>query len=662
MSSLALTLLYLITAVCGVVTCRWLKLPPMLGYLVAGVLIGPHAFALAQDSQDVRHLSEFGVVFLMFMIGLDFSQPRLRAMRKHVFGLGLAQVVLTMVLASAFMVFLSRWLPEPWGIPWPTALTLAGAMAMSSTAIVAKLMADRLEFESEHGRRVMGVLLFQDLAVVPLLVLIPALGAPSRALFETLAWALIKAIALIAVLLFAGPRLMRPWLALVARQRSPELFMLNLLLMTLGLSWLTQRAGLSLALGAFIAGILVADTEYKLQVDSDIRPFHDLLLGLFFITVGMSLDWHIVVHQWALVIALLILPLAFKLALVTALARVLGASAGVALRTGLYLAQAGEFGFVLLAMAQQHALVPAWLADPVLAAMVLSMLSTPFMIQYSNTIVRRLIVSDWLQQSLHMTRIARQTMNTAEHVIICGYGRCGQGLAHMLEHENVPYVAMDLDPDRVRQASDAGDPVVFGDAARPPLLMAAGLARARAVAITYLDVPSTLKVLANVRAHAPRVPVIVRTQDDRDLERLQAAGAAEVVPEAIEGSLMLASHALALTGVPMRRILRSVQNQRNARYALLRGYFHGADDGGSDEVEQERLETFTVEHGAAAIGRPLGAFELDALDVRTVSLRRRGPRIDPAAGTVLAENDTLVLSGRAGALAEALARLHKGGL
>lgn len=661
MTSFDLTLMYLLAAVIGVVVCRSLKLPPMLGYLSAGVLIGPHAFALAQNSEGIQHLGEFGVVFLMFVIGLEFSLPKLRAMRNHVFGLGLLQVMLTIAIATAGALLVSSLLPAAWQLSWQAAFVLAGALAMSSTAIVVKLMAERLELDSEHGKRVMGVLLFQDLTVVPLLVLIPALGAPPEALLKALAIAFIKAGLLIAVLLYGGPRIMRWWLTLVARRRSEELFMLNLLLVTLGLAWLTEMAGLSLALGAFVAGMLVSETEFKHQVETDIRPFHDVLLGLFFITVGMSLDWHVVVQQGAVVAVLLLLPLTFKLTLVTALARMLGATAGVSLRTGLYLAQAGEFGFVLLALAQVKSLVPEWLVNPVLASMVLSMLSTPFIIMYTNRIVRKLVASDWLQQSLQMTTIARKTINTAQHVIICGYGRCGQNLARVLEREGIPYLALDLDPDRVRQAAAAGDSVVFGDASRLQALMAAGLARASAVVVTYQDVPGALKVLANARAHAPQVPVVVRTQDDRDLEKLQLAGATEVVPEAIEGSLMLASHALALVGVPMRRVIRVVQDQRDARYNLLRGYFHGADDDTANEVDHERLNTFTLSTGARAIGQPLARLALEALGVRVASLRRRdGKTADATDDAVLADGDTLVLSGKPGALAMAIDKLQKG--
>ncbi|MBC7444690.1 MAG: cation:proton antiporter [Polaromonas sp.] len=660
MSALELTLLYLLAAVLGVVICRSFKLPPMLGYLAVGVVIGPHAMALAQNSDSVRHLGEFGVVFLMFVIGLEFNLPRLRSMRRHVFGLGFLQVGLTILLVTLGSWLLARLAPDLWQVPWQTALALSGAMAMSSTAIVVKLLAERLELASEHGKRVMGVLLFQDLAVVPLLVLIPALGSPADELFLSLGVAGLKAAVLLGLLLTGGQRVMRWWLTLVARRKSEELFVLNLLLVTLALAWLTELAGLSLALGAFIAGMLISETQYKHQVETDIRPFHDVLLGLFFISVGMLLDWHQVVEHWPLVLLLLTVPVFFKLLLVTALARSLGATAGVSLRTGLYLAQAGEFGFVLLSLAQGHQLVPPGLINPILASMVLSMLATPFIILYANRIVMKLVSSEWLQQSLQMTTIASKSMNANRHVIICGYGRCGQNLGRMLERESIPYIALDLDPDRVRQAAAAGNPVVFGDAVRLQSLIAAGLVRASAVVVTYLDTASALKVLANTRTHAPTVPIIVRTVDDRDLEKLKAGGATEVVPEAIEGSLMLASHALALVGVPMRRVIRVVQDQRDARYNLLRGFFRGADDDTTDELDQERLFTVTLVPGLDAIGKTLGEMALQAIAVRTVSLRRSNGKTLKALGeTRLEAGDTLVLLGKPEALALAEQQLLK---
>jgi CPA2 family monovalent cation:H+ antiporter-2 len=664
-TTLDLVLLYLLAAVAAAVICRLVRLPPMLGYLAVGVLIGPNAMALARDSGAVNRLAEFGVVFLMFVIGLEFNLPKLRSMRKLVFGLGFSQVALTMLavmLGNVGLAWIATALGRSWNLGWTSAVAFGGALAMSSTAIVVKLMAERLELDSEHGRRVMGVLLFQDLAVVPLLVLIPALGSGPEELAREIVLALLKAGALLAILLVGGQRVMRWWLTLVARRKSEELFILNLLLVTLGLAWLTEHAGLSLALGAFVAGMLIAETEYKHQVETDIRPFHDVLLGLFFITIGMKLDLVAVVQRWPLVLVLTLAPVLFKFALVTGLARLFGAATGVALRTGLYLAQAGEFGFVLLQQATGQKLLPASLQSPVLASMVLSMLATPLLVLYSNRIVLRLASSDWLMQSVAMTTIAKRAINTEGHIIIAGYGRSGQNLAHLLEAEHIAYIALDLDPDRVRQAGAAGQNVVFGDAARLQSLTAAGLARARAVVVSYHDTASALRVLEVVRAHAPTVPVIVRTIDDSDLERLQTAGAAEVVPEAIEGSLMLASHALALVGVPMRRVLRVVQQQRDARYKLLRGYFHGADDDTVDELQHARLLSVTLPSVSESVGRELRDTTPSLDGVSVVSVRRAtGAVTAPDPRLVLRAGDTLVLSGLPERLARAEGLLLGGG-
>ncbi|HSC62608.1 MAG TPA: cation:proton antiporter [Caldimonas sp.] len=660
-STLELTLVFLLAAVAGVVLCRLARMPPMLGYLAVGVVLGPSVIGIAADAGGVGYLADFGIVFLMFVIGLEFNLPKLHSMRKLVFGLGLSQVVVTIAAAvagNAALVSLFAATGRHWGLGWQSATALGAALAMSSTAIVVKLMADRLELESEHGRRVMAVLLFQDLAVVPLLVIIPALGSTPEVLLRELAVASLKAAALLAVLLVGGRAVMRWWLTLVVRRKSEELFVLNLLFVTLGLAWLTEMAGLSRALGAFVAGMLIAETEFKHQVETDIRPFHDVLLGLFFIAVGMRLDVGIVLARWPLVIALTLLPVLFKFALVTLLARVFGAAPGVALRAGLYLAQAGEFGFVLLSLAGDHQLLPAELRGPILASMVVSMLATPLIFMASNWIVMRLSANDWLLQSVAMTTIAKRTINIESHVIICGFGRSGQNLARLLEAEKIAYIALDLDPDRVRQAAAAGQSVVFGDAARLQSLMAAGLARASAVVVSYHDTPSALKILHLVHSHAPKVPVVVRTIDDADFDRLRAAGATEIVPEAIEGSLMLASHALALVGVPMRRVLRVVQQQRDARYGLLRGFFHGADDDTVAELDHARLLSVTLPAGSGAVHRTLGELALHECGVTVVSLRRAsGSVLQPSDSLKVAVGDTLVLSGLPEKLARAEAAL-----
>jgi CPA2 family monovalent cation:H+ antiporter-2 len=334
---------------------------------------------------------------------------------------------------------------------------------------------------------------------------------------------------------------------------------------------------------------------------------------------------------------------------------------GVAMRTGLGLAQAGEFGFVLLNLIEDKHLVDATLLQAILASMLLSMLAAPLIIQNADRIVLRLSSTEWLQQSLQMTRIATQSLRQQAHVIICGYGRAGQNLARMLEHEGLPYVALDLDPDRVSAAAAAGESVVFGDAARRESLVAAGIHRAAALAITYANTPSALRVLHNVHELEPALPVIVRTVDDADLERLLAAGATEVIPEIVEGSLMLASHTLVVMGVPMRRVVRRVEEMRDERYSLLRGYFRGADDLGDDDGhEQVRLQSVPVDDNAEAVGHTLEELGLAGLGVEVTAIRRHGIRgVEPGPETKLRAADIVVLRGQPEALAQAEERLTR---
>ena len=656
-SPLELTLVLLAAAVIGVVVFRILQLPPMLGYLAVGILIGPHALGLASDSEQTRYLAEFGVVFLMFSIGLEFSLAKLRSMRRLVFGLGGMQVLCTILLTAPAAVLLSG----RYHLSWQAALALGGALAMSSTAIVSKLLAERMELETPQGRNIISVLLFQDIAVVFLLIVVPALGRDPGDVMFALALAAAKIVGAFALLLFVGQKLMSRWFHMVAARRSQELFMLNLLLITLGMAALTSRLGLSMALGAFLAGMLVSETPYRHQVEDDIKPFRDVLLGLFFITIGMQLDLEVVFDHIVLVLSLLFLSLLFKFVVVAILARWFGSPAGVAIRTGLGLAQAGEFGLVLLHQIDVLKLADPALVQSILAAMLLSMLVAPFLIQWSDRIVMRFATSEWMLQSLAMTQIAARSIQTERHVIICGFGRSGQNLARMLEREHIPYIALDLDPERVREAAVSGETVVYGDAGRSEALVAAGIHRAAAVVVTYANAPSAIRALHHIHTLAPRLPVIVRTVDDSDLERLQQAGATEVVPEIIEGSLMLASHALVLMGVPMRRVVRHVQDARDARYSLLRGYFHGVDDD-DDMFEGDgvRLQSVSLEPGSVAVGRLLGSLGLEQMGVSVPVVRRQGVRtLDPTPGMMLRDNDILVLRGRPEALEEAVRRLSE---
>jgi len=647
-------LILLAAAVLVVVVFRVLKLPPLLGYLIVGVTIGPHALGWITTTDEVRELAEIGVVFLMFSIGLEFSLSRLRTMRRIVFGLGGAQVLITLLLVLGVAMAV--------GASWQTGIVLGGALAMSSTAILAKLLAEKFELNSAHGQQIIGILLFQDLAVVPLLILIPALGAPPENLAGTIGFAVAKAAVVLTVLLYAGQRAMRAWFHVVASQKSPELFVLNVLLVTLGVAYLTEMAGLSLALGAFVAGVLISETEYRYQVEEDIKPFRDVLLGLFFVSIGMLLDVRVVLEN-AWVSVLLVSLVIIKTLLIFGLSRLFGAPTGVAMRAGLALGACGEFGFVILAHASGSGLVADDILQPVLAVMVLSMLIAPFVIERSEAIVRRWSASEWMSRAMQLHNIAVKSMEADAHVLICGYGRSGQNLARFLEREGVPFIALDNDPQRIREATAAGERVVFGDAARREVLLAAGLQRARVVIITYVDTASSLRIIAHVQEARPGLPIVVRTTDDSDVEKLRAAGATEVVADLMEASLMLASSTLMLVGVPLNRVLRRIRETREHRYELFRGFFRGITDESesSDQALQPRLHSVLVTAGAKAIGQRFSELELEKTGVEVTAIRRRNVRTAaPAPEMRIEEGDVVVLLGSEAAVAATEIKLLQG--
>ena len=638
-------LILLASSVIAVAVCRSARLPPMIGYLLTGLALGPHALGVVSEREETHRLAEFGVVFLMFSIGLEFSLAKLKAMHRLVFGLGSAQVGATIAIAVAAAVAL--------GASWQAGLALGGIAAMSSTAIVSKLLAERGELDSAHGREVIAVLLFQDLAFVPLLVLVPVLAQPADAIGAAVAMALAKAAAALFIVIVGGPRPMRLWLRAVARRRSSELFVLNVILITLVAAFITAAAGLSLVLGAFLAGMLISETEYRFQVEQDIRPFRDVLLGLFFITVGMMLDPGVVGSRFGFVLAFLLLLVIGKLVFIAFLSRAFGAQTGTALRVGLALAQGGEFGFVLLPLAGIAGIVPDELLQPMLAAMIVSMLATPFIIEASDRIVLRVSRAEWMVRSLELHRIAVQSLEAERHVVIVGYGRNGQRLARLLDAEHVRYVALDLDPERVREAAAAGDTVVFADGLRREALIAAGISRAAAVVLTFADAATALRVLAQIHELNPSVPVIVRARDEADIAPLTEAGASEVVPEAFESGVMLASHALVWVGVPLSRVMRRVSQVRAERYGLLRGLFLGRDELDSGA----RLHSVTIDPASRAVGRTLEELELD---VHVRAVRRRGvkSRLDAIAAGPLQASDVVVLLGSPEALAEAEDKLR----
>ena len=652
MSALSLVLLLLGASVLAVVLFRRFNLPPVLGYLAVGSVIGPHALNLMHDVHQAEYLAEFGVVFLMFSIGLEFSLPKLYAMKRIVFGLGLLQVVVSMALIAGLIMLFD--------VSWQFAIALGGVFAMSSTAVLTKLLAERMQLDSAHGREILGVLLFQDLAVVPLLVIIPSLTQPPEKLAMLLGIALLKAVVVLAVILVFGQRLMRKWFHFVARAKSSEVFILNVLLITLSLATITELAGLSLALGAFVAGMLISETEYKFQVEEDIKPFRDVLMGLFFVTIGVKLDLHILVGLWWQVLLALAGLLLVKALVVGLLSWRLGATPGNAIRSALWLCAGGEFGFVLLG---EIVRLPREIQQVALTVLVLSMLLAPFIVHYSERIVVRFVASEWLMRSMQLTQIAARTMGTEKHALLCGFGRSGQYLARFLGQEGVNYIALDLDPDRVREAAAGGESVVFGDAGRRETLIAAGLMRASVVIITMADTQLAEKILHHVHELRPELPVVVRTFDERDMGRLTRAGAAEVVPEALEASLMLASHALVLLGIPLNRVLKRVRQTRSQRYSLLRGFYRGLSDRDRDDDDERmpRLHSVLLTPGAIAIGKTLDALDLEELGCEVSAIRRRGIRaVEPLPETRLEEGDVVVVLGEPESVTVAEQRLLQG--
>lgn len=634
---------------------RRMKLPPILGYLAVGVLLGSEALRLT-GAETTHVLAEFGVVFLVFTLGLEFSFARMLAMRWEVFGLGGAQVLLSSALIATIAVM--------FGLDWRVALMIGGALAMSSTAIVVRQLGEQLELNGAHGRLAIGILLFQDLAFVPLLALEGTFTGAEN--FE--AWAALSAlvrggIALL-IVLAAGRWLLRPLFREIRHARSNELFTLTVLLVALASAWATNAAGMSLALGAFLAGMLLAETEYRHQVEIVIRPFRDILLGLFFITVGTLLELRLLAQQLWLVLLLVLALQLSKAFLVALLARRFTESWPTAVRTGLVVAQGGEFGFALLTLMLNDGLAQPAVLQPLLAATVLSMALSPLVIRHNQRLAELFSPGrDRAQSELARELAATQTIARRNHVILCGFGRVGQNLARVLEKHGFEYLALDMDPGRVQQARQGGDPVIYGDCSEPEILEAAGIAHCDVLVITFANPDLALRILRTVRDLPSNVPVLVRTQDDTKLDELQKAGATEVVPETLEASLMLMSHLLLLLDLPVSRVVKTVGDIRDHRYAMLRRIFRSENARPLDEWHslREELHSVVLSRNAYAVGRSIEQLELENIAVSVNAIRRGGiVGRQPASGTVLKEGDVVVLYGTPEALERAEARLLMG--
>jgi monovalent cation:H+ antiporter-2, CPA2 family len=636
-------LILLFASVCVVAGVRKLKLPAILGYLAVGMLLGPHALALAVDNDTTRLLADFGVVFLVFTLGLEFSLPRLVAMRWEVLGVGGAQVLVTSGAVAAGAVMLFDVIPA-------VAVVIGGAVAMSSTAIIISQLTEQSENNRTHGRLAVAICLFQDLSFPLFLALVSVLsgGGQSVDAAHIVSAVGIAGLALLLVLA-AGRWLLRPLFLLIASVRSAELFSLAVLLAVLASAWATHAVGLSLALGAFLAGMMLAETEFRHQIEATIRSYREVLLGLFFITVGMLLDVGLLLRHFPLVAATLIGMLLLKAAVVTFAAEPATKSWFKALRTGVIVSQGGEFGFALLTLLLRRELLDPGVVQPLLAATVLSMVLSPLLIKHNRRITRALLSESGPPNSEAM-REAQATLAVAErdHVVICGFGRVGQNIARVLEQTGFEFIALELDAFRIRAGRQAGDPVIYGDAGQVKVLENVGVAHASCVVITFANPDVALRILRAVRELREDVPILVRTQDDTKLEQLQAAGATEVVPETFEASLMLLSHLLLLLKLPVARVIRTVNDIRSHRYSMLRQYFRAADAEHLDDSHafREELHSVILPPHAWAVGRSIT--ELAARGSRaTVSAVRRDGIVgrEPSADTMFKEGDVVVVCG-----------------
>lgn len=632
-------------AVIIVLILRKLQLPPILGYLIAGALAGPDVFGIFETTNDLRFLAEFGIVFLLFIIGLELSLPKLISMRRALLGLGGGQVV----LCSLLTIGISIWA----GLSLESAIALAGALSLSSTAVVTKQLIEQNELHQPHGKLILSILLFQDLAAVPFLIIVPASapGSSDVALSEQLLTATLMGGVVVLAMVAAGRWLLRPLFHIVARARSSELFMFTALMVVLVSAFLTEHLGLSMALGAFLAGVMLAETEYAHQLESDIEPFRDIFLGFFFITVGALLNFQVLFSQWHLVLLILLGIVVFKAVIITLLAYMAKAPFSTALKSGLGLAQGGEFGFALISLAVSSKLLDSTIAQVVIASIILSIALAPFLLRKGEAIVKLCLIfhkrpSSALDEERHITQSQSEQNN---HVIICGFGRVGQTLARFLEHEGIPYKGLDLDPNRLKEARLANEPVFFGDASQESVLKAAGITQARLIVLSFEDHKRVLRTLEIIRRLNKTIPILVRTQDDRHLENLQKAGATEVIPEKLESSLMLAAHMLIVLGASPQEAQRQITEVKSNRYRMLRCFYEGKDDAKHLETKNQQheiLHAIEITQGAFAVGKTLESMRSKDIHLTLASFFRNGYKCThPSPDIPLQVGDVLVLKG-----------------
>ena len=623
------------------VVCVWsfrrLSLPPILAYIFAGILAGPSLMEIGEP-EAMDFLAELGIVFLLFTLGLEFSLPRMFAMRTLVFGVGLSQTILTALLVMGLSMLL--------GLSWQTAFVVGAMGAMSSTAIVIKQAAEMGFLHNRHGQISVSILLFQDLAVVPLLIIIPLLSGASDGdnMWTLIGLSAIKGITVFAILMYLGKHLLPKIFSAVASTRTDELFVLTTILVTLMAAAMTHFFGLSMALGAFLAGMMLGESQYRHQLEADIRPFRDILLGLFFVTVGMRLDVYFLIQQLHWVLLCVVCLMVVKALVIFVSSKLFAVSNKQSLATALKLCQMGEFGFVIAALATHHALLSEQLASLLVSVGIISMVLSPYLIHKSYPIAKHFFPG----KKPKVAAAPEESVEHKEHVVILGYGRVGQSISRLLKMEDIDYVALDADPIRVSESREAGEPVYYGHAKQKDMLRSVGIDKAKLVVISFDAPHQAMSIITTLKDINPSLPVVVRARDDKHLDEFLSVGATQVVPELLEGSLMLVSQVMHLSGIPMSRILKSIRTERKNHYGHLHGFFPGeATD--LTYRKQEKLEfmhAIRMTHNANGIGQRTTEIDFSSNSVELKEIRRGQDSIEASADLTLQENDVVVISGK----------------
>lgn len=634
-------LILMAVAVASVWLFKRINLPPILAYLFCGILAGPDLLALFEHPEDMQTFAELGVVFLLFSLGLEFSLPKMIAMRQMVFGVGLGQMLLTTLAFMGISMLL--------GVGLPAAIIVGSIVALSSTAIVIKQTNDMGILNTSRAQMAVSILLFQDLAVVPLLIVVPLLAMDGgQSLSMAIALSIVKGIVVVFILMSVGKWILPRVFTEVAQTRTDELFVLTTILVALMAAGLTYSFGLSMALGAFLAGMMLGESQYKYQLEADIRPFRDILMGLFFITIGMRLNLTDLLAQWHWALLGLAGMLLIKVIIIRLAGGLFGVPKEDAWAAGFKLCQMGEFSFVIAALAVDHNILSNQVGSLILSIGILSMAMTPWLVTRSSDFAKRMVNAPPVEFEANDS-VAPKHELMHDHVIIMGFGRVGQSVSRLLKSEAIPYLVVDADPVRVQESQSAGQPVYFGDVRQNDILKAVGIERAKLVLITFDEHNKAMAVIQLISSLYPDLPIVVRTRKDYRMSELYKAGASQVVPEILEGSLMLVSQVLHLSGIPMSRILKRVRKERKGHYGNMHGFFPGETTELSYEKQDklEFLHAVVVAPNAYATGKALVDLNVNRSGVKIKGLRRDNIEMEsPPMNMVLRAGDVLVISGK----------------